>query len=162
MSISREGFMYKRKLLGFGRGAAPRAQIRGVFVCRQLLARCMSIWYMNVYFCDIYITARPRTSCAAAWPELTVYTSNATGQAFLEPADRRGALWEGQGEPAAAKSCSPTATRDQSTLKCTIPRSARCRIVDRGTQWMVLSAAINNPTVCCMRDGTFQHHARLS
>ena len=69
---------------------------------------------MNVYFCNIYITARPRTSCAAAWPGLTVYTSSSTGQAFLEPADRRGALWEGQGEPAAAKSCPPTATRDLS------------------------------------------------
>ena len=33
MAISHEGVMYKQKLIGFGLGAAPRAQIRGVFVC---------------------------------------------------------------------------------------------------------------------------------
>ena len=59
--------------------------------------RCASIWDMNVYFCDIYITARLRTSSAAAWPGLMEHTSASNVQAFLAQGDRRGAQAEGHG-----------------------------------------------------------------
>ena len=44
-----------------------------------------------------------------------------------------------------------------SMLECTIPAFARPRIVDGGTQWMVLSAAVNNPRSSVRVDGTLQH-----
>ena len=42
-----KGLSANKKLIGFGRGAAPRAQIRGVFVCRQPLheiSRCEDLF----------------------------------------------------------------------------------------------------------------------
>ena len=36
------------------------------------------------------------------------------------------------------------------------------RIVDAGTQWMVLSAPVNNPTSGEGVDGTFQHRSHVT
>ena len=48
MVISAEGAVYtNEKLIGFGHGAAPRAQIRGLFVCTQTLheiSRCEDLF----------------------------------------------------------------------------------------------------------------------
>ena len=59
----------------------------------QHTARCTSIWYMNVYFCDIYITARPRTPTDATRPGLKASRSASLGMKSSAPADSRGALW---------------------------------------------------------------------
>ena len=42
----------------------------------------------------------------------------------------------------------------QNDAACTAMRAVRCPIVDGGTQWMVLSAAINNPEVASCLGGT--------
>ena len=42
----------------------------------------------------------------------------------------------------------------QNDAACTAMRAVRCPIVDGGTQWMVLSAAINNPEVVSCLGGT--------
>ena len=41
----------------------------------------------------------------------------------------------------------------QNNAACTAMRAVRCPIVDGGTQWMVLSAAINNPEVASCLGG---------
>ena len=47
-------------------------------------------------------------------------------------------------------------------LECTIMSAVRCPIVDGGTQWMVLSAAINNPEVASCQGGTHRGLLRLA
>ena len=42
----------------------------------------------------------------------------------------------------------------QNDAACTAMRAVRCPIVDGGTQWMVLSAAVNSLMVCSAREGT--------
>ena len=61
---------------------------------------------MNVYFCDIYITARPRTPTAATRPGLKASRSASMGLKSSAPADSRGALWSIGCQPSAAESCS--------------------------------------------------------
>ena len=78
-------------------------------------ARCVSIWYMNVYFCDIYITARPRTPTAATRPGLKASRSASMTVKATAHTEPRGALWSIGCQPSAAASCSPTATHDCST-----------------------------------------------
>ena len=48
----------------------------------------------------------------------------------------------------------------QNDAACTAMRAVRCPIVDGRTQWMVLSAPINNPEVASCLGGT--HGARRS
>ena len=67
--------------------------------------------------------------------------------AHTEP---RGALWSIGCQPSAAESCSPTATHGRSMLECTIHGPGRCSLIDRRTQWMVLSAAIDKR---CIAEG---------
>ena len=49
----------------------------------------------------------------------------------------------------------------QNDAACTAMSAVRCPIVDGGTQWMVLSAAINNPAVRSMLEGTCSITASL-
>ena len=46
-----------------------------------------------------------------------------------------------------------------SMLECTTNAVVSARLLDGGTQWMSLSAAINNPTSGEGVDGTFQHRS---
>ena len=46
-----------------------------------------------------------------------------------------------------------------SMLECTFNAFVSARLLDGGTQWMPLSAAINNPTSGEGVDGTFQHRS---
>ena len=50
----------------------------------------------------------------------------------------------------------------QNDAACTAMRAVRCPIVDGGTQWMVLSAAINNPEVASCLGGTHGGLLRLA
>ena len=47
-----------------------------------------------------------------------------------------------------------------SMLECTFNAFVSARLLDGGTQWMPLSAAINNPTSGEGVDGTFQRRVR--
>ena len=58
---------------------------------------------MNVYFCDIYITARSRTPTAATRPGLKPSRSASMGLKSSAPADSRGALWSIGCQPSAAQ-----------------------------------------------------------
>ena len=49
----------------------------------------------------------------------------------------------------------------QNDAACTAMRAVRCPIVDGGTQWMVLSAAIKHPTVWHTQGGTWSITLRL-
>ena len=55
-----------------------------------------------------------------------------------------GALWSTSCEPSAAESCFADAVGCQNDALCTLGMLAITRIVDRRTQWMVLSAAIKH------------------
>ena len=50
----------------------------------------------------------------------------------------------------------------QNDAACTAMRAVRCPIVDGRTQWMVLSAAINNPEVASCLGGTHGGLLRLA
>ena len=91
--------------------------------------RCMSHWYMNIYFCDIYITARPRTPTAATRPGLKASRSASMGLKSSAPADSRGALWGIGCQPSEAESCSAAATHDCSTRPVPQGRSGDLRLL---------------------------------
>ena len=89
----------------------------------------MSHWYMNVYFCDIYITARPRTPTAATRPGLKASKSASVGLKSSAPADSRGALWSIGCQPSEAESCSAAATHDCSMRPVPQGRSGDLRLL---------------------------------
>ena len=117
---------------------------------------------LKAYVCILY--ASPCAPLLVLWPGEVEGTSLAMAQGKASPVPAPAPMFRVSAVlrrydadvPPTAVGATP------SMLECTFNAFVSARIVDGRTQWMVLSAPVNNPTSGEGVDGTFQHRSHVT